>query len=186
MLRLMNIILSRLLVALLMWSPIFAADPGSFLGVKAKVEGKASYKDVKGSTTRTKTQSRTLKIEVSNLGREDVAATKVKWMIFGHTMKDHKLVELKNGESTVMVPARDKVELSSAEAKVTGTREHTVSSRKRSRGKTRTTSKKVQASGEEYFGYAVEVYVSGKLVASEYSQPSLEKELHPEKETKKH
>ncbi|GAA5483926.1 hypothetical protein [Haloferula sargassicola] len=182
----MNIILSRLLAALLMGSPIFAADPGSFLDVSAKVEGKASYKDVKGSSTRTKTQNRTLKIEISNLGKEDVPATKVKWTVFGHRMKDHKLVELKSGESTVVVPGRDKVELSSAEVKVTGTREHTVSVRKRSRGKTRTTSQKVPASGVEYFGYAVEVYVSGQLVASEYSQPSLEKELHPGKETKKH
>ncbi len=174
----MNIFLSRLLVTLLMGAPVFAANPGSSLGVRVKIEGKASYKDVKGSSTRTKTQSRILKIEVSNLGKEEVPATKVKWTVFGHRMKDHKLVELKSGEKSIIVPSEDSVEFSSSEVIASGTREHTVSARKRSRGKTRTTSKKVAASGEEYYGYAVEVYLGSKRVAAKYSQPSLEKVLH--------
>lgn len=177
----MNILLFKLVLFLAFSVPALAAPPESFLRVEATIGGKASYKGVKGSSTRTKTQSRILDIEVSNMGREDVAGIKVVWTIFGHTMKDHKLIELKRGEKTIIVPARDAVEIASPEVKVSGTRRHTVSERKGRGKKARVRSKKVPASGEEYYGYAVELYAGGKLVASTYSKPGLEKVLHPAK-----
>ena len=179
--RTMKTLLFNLLASLLMIMPILADQPGPSLGVSVEVEGKAAYRDVKGSSTRTKTQTRKLQIEVSTLAKEDIPGTKVKWTIFGHTLKNHHLVKLKNGENTVTVPGFKKVNISSAELKVTGTREHTVTVRKRSRGKTITTLKRVAALGEEYYGYAVEVYLGGKLVTAKYSHPGLEKELHPER-----
>lgn len=184
----MKTILTKSLAALLIAMPLAAAEPGSFLGVKANVEGKASYKDIKGSSTRIKIQTRTLNVEISNFGKEDIPGVKVKWWIFGHTMKDHKLVKLGQGERVVLAPARDGFKFASSKVEATGTRKHKVSSRKRpgkkSRGKkSRTTIKSVPASGKEYYGYAVEIYVGGKLVASIYSQPSFEKELHSKKQT---
>ncbi|MEJ6578702.1 MAG: hypothetical protein QNL33_11960 [Akkermansiaceae bacterium] len=92
-------------------------------------------------------------------------------------MKNHNLVKLKSGEKTVVVPGFKKVKFSSPEVKVTGTREHTVTVRKRRQGKSVTTSRKVAASGEEYDGYAVEVYLKGKLIVSEIKALTMDREF---------
>lgn len=158
--------------------------------VSVEVDGRTSYKNVKGSSTRTKTQSRTLGIEVSTLAKEEISGVKVKWKVFSHSLKDRSLVELDGGESTVKIPAFGKKEITSKEVKVTGTREHIVNTQSRrggqgggGGGRARVQSKKVAASGEDYHGYAVEVYVGGELVATKYSHPALERELQGEKKS---
>ena len=144
------------------------------LKVDVKIEGKA---DNKGSST--KTQSRILNIAISNYGDDTVPDVKVNWWIFGHDMKDHKPIILKEGESKVVVPAKGEVKVVSPEVKVTGTREHKVSSRKGSGRSSRATAKMIPASGQEYYGHAVEVYSGNTLIDAYYSKPSFEKDLHP-------
>lgn len=142
--------------------------------VDVKIESKADYK---GSST--KTQSRILNIAISNYGKDTLPDVKVKWWIFGHNMKGHQLIILKDGENKVGISANGKIEVASPEVKVTGTREHKVTSRKGAGRRGRASTKTVPASGQEYYGYAVEVYSSNTQIAAEYSQPSFKEELHP-------
>ena len=154
--------------------PRAAAGVSPSLDVDVKIEGKADYK---GSST--KTQNRTLNIKIANYGTSPLPVVKVRWWLFGHGMKDHKLIILKKDESVVVVPAKKTIEVASPELKVTGTREHKVSSRKGRGKRSRTSIKTVPASGQEYFGYAVEVYSGKTRIAAEYSKPSIQDELHP-------
>jgi hypothetical protein len=152
-----------------------AASPSVDLDVK--IEGKADYK---GSST--KTQSRTLNIKIANWGKAAVTDLKVKWWIFGHNMKDHKLIVIKEGESKTDVPAMGETKVTSPEVKVTGTRKHKVSSRKGRGRRSRTSTKTVPASGQEYYGYAVEVYSGQTPIAAYHSKPSIKEYLHPSRD----
>lgn len=171
----MNPFLSRTILLLAVGLPLVAAGADPSLRVDVNLESKADYKG-----TATKTQSRTLNINLENYGKDAVSDVKVKWWIFGHDMKKHtELVIMKEGEEKVVVPANGKSEVSSPEVSVTGTREHKVASRKGGGKRGRTSTKTVPASGQEYYGYAVEVYVGDDLITSEYSKPSIKDELHP-------
>lgn len=154
--------------------PMAAVGANPSVSVDVKIESKADYK---GSST--KTQSRVLNIKIENYGKDAVQDLKVKWWIFGHNMKGHELIVLKEGESKVIVPANGKIEVASPEVKVTGTREHKVTSRKGGGRRGRVSTKSVPASGQEYYGYAVEVSSGDTQIAAEYSKPSLKEELHP-------
>jgi len=153
-----------------------AAAASPFLTVDIKIKGKADYK---GAST--KTQIRTLNVEIGNYNKDAVPDVKVKWWIFGHNMKEHKLIVIKEGESKVVVPAKSDSVFTSPEVKVTGTREHKVSSRKRGRGgrRGRISTKTIPASGQEYYGYAVEVYSGNIQIAADYTKPSIKEYLYP-------
>ena len=153
--------------------PLAADGAAPHVGVDVKISNKA---DFKGSST--KTQSRILTTTLSNIGTDAVPDVQVKWWIFGHNMKDHKLITLKQGESKIVVPAKGEIEVASPEVKVTGIREHRVSSRKGGR-RGRVSTKTVPASGQEYYGYAVEVFSGNTRIAAEYSNPGIEKDLNP-------
>lgn len=148
--------------------PALAAPPTS-VGIKVEAEGKADYGD--GKKSETKTQTRTLRIALTNTGKTAVPQMSVKWTIYGHTMDGHKLVEIKSGTENAALAAGSGIEISTAQVSISGAREHAVSSG----GGRRMKFKNVPASGHQYYGYSVEVYDGGVLIASEYSQPSLEK-----------
>lgn len=155
--------------------PLALAGASPSLNIDLKLESTADHK---GAST--KTQSRKLTVEIANYANEDVPNLKVKWWIYGHDMKDHnKLVIIEEGESKVAVPARKTVEVVSPEVKITDTREHKVSSRKGRGKKSRSSTKTVPASGQEYYGYAVEVYSGDTRIEAEYSKPSIKEELDP-------
>jgi hypothetical protein len=156
--------------------PLSTSGASPSVNLDVKIEGKADYK---GSET--KTQTRTLNIKIENYSKEAVPDVKVKWWIFGHNMKDHAPIILKNGESNVVMPANGKSEVATPSISVTGTREHKVSSRKGGR-RGKITTKTVPASGQEYYGFAVEVYSGNTQIASEYSKPSIKDDLHPSKD----
>ena len=170
----MNPLISLTVLFLTFGFPLAAVGASPSVSVDVKIDSKADYK---GSST--KTQSRILKTTISNYGKDAVPDMKVKWWIFGHNMKDHGLVILKQGESKVVVPANGRIEVASPEVTVTGTREHKVSTRSGRGKRSRTSTKEVPASGQEYYGYAVEVVSGGNRIAAKYSNPSIEKELHP-------
>jgi hypothetical protein len=52
-----------------MFSPLMAAETVPSLSLSVEIEGKVDYKNVKGSSTPTQTQTRNLKIEVSTLAK---------------------------------------------------------------------------------------------------------------------
>lgn len=150
------------------------------LRLDAKIVGKASYARGKSES---KTQTRKIEVTVTNTSDKAMDGTVVKWVIYGHEMKNNQLKVIKEGEVKTGVSANDSKVVETAEVKITGNREYKVTSRSggRSGGKSRSKTTNVPASGEDYYGYAVEVFTDGKLVASYYSKPSIEKDLHPDK-----
>jgi hypothetical protein len=173
----MSSLISITILIISLGFPLVALGASPSVNVDVKIEGKADHK---GSAS--KTQSRTLNIKIANYGKDAVPDMKVKWWIFGHNMKGHELIILKDGESKVGLPANGKIDVASPEVKVTGTREHKVTSRKGRGRSSRASTKTVPASGQEYYGYAVEVYSGNTQITAEYSQPSFKKELHPTKD----
>lgn len=154
--------------------PLAAAEATPSINVDVTIKSKADYKG-----TATKTQSRTINTKIANYGSDAVSNVTVKWWIYGHNMKDHKLVVLKEDESKVVIPAKKTIDVTSPEVKVSGTREHKVTSRNGRGKRSRPSTKTVPASGQEYYGYAVEVYLGNTLVSSEYSKQGIKEELHP-------
>lgn len=140
------------------------------LRLHVNVVGKADYK---GGDT--KTQTRSLEIALENTGKTASKELVIQWRLYGHKMATRDLVDIKSGNIKRSLPAESKIQVSTETVKITGTGEHSVSKRKGHGRNARTTSRKVPASGHEYYGYSVRVYDQGKLVASEFSQPSLEK-----------
>ena len=154
--------------------------PITSVRLEAKIEGKASYARGKSES---KTQTRKIVAEISNTSEKAINGAVMKWVIYGHEMKDHqKLKVIKQGEEKTNIPANDSKVVETAETKVTGNREYKVTSKSRGRsgGKSRSKTTVVPASGEDYYGYAVEVFADGQLVASYYSKPSIEKDMHPD------
>lgn len=175
----MNLFVSLTILVLAAGLPLAADGAAPNVRVDVKISNKADFKDIKGSSSKTKTQSRILTTTLSNFNKDAVPDVQVKWWIFGHNMKDHGLIILKQGESKVAVPAVSKIEVASPEVTVTGTREHKVSTRSGRGKRSRISTKEVPASGQEYYGYAVEVYSGNTRIAAEYSKPGIEKDLHP-------
>lgn len=160
--------------------------PITSVRLETKIEGKASYAQGKSES---KTQIRKIVTEISNTSDKAMDHTVMKWAIYGHDMKSEKLKVIKEGEEKTSIPANDSEVVETAEVKMSGNREYKVTSRSRGnshgnsgggRGKSRTKTTTVPASGEDYYGYAVEVFVGGELVASYYSKPSIEKDMHPD------
>lgn len=164
----------------LLLTPHGGAQPSSSLRMETKIDGKATYSE---KSSKEKTQARKLTIEVSNTADKPVAATTVRWAIYGHTMSGNKLVVIKQGKQEITVPARGKKSVNSPEVKITGNREQTVAvkapakKKGNSKNKNKTIHKKIPAAGHDYYGYGAEVLIGGKIVASEYSKPSIGEDM---------
>ncbi len=145
--------------------------------MEAKIEGKAKY--AKGKSEG-KTQTRQNKAKISNSSDKKADSIVFKWAIYGHQVKDHKKFLIKEGGEKITVPANCSLMVSSPEIRIQGNREYSVGSRSRGRGgKSRTEFKTGPAAGEDYSGYAVEVFSGGRLVASHYSQPGMQSIMDP-------
>ena len=159
-----------------------SAQTSSSLRMETTIDGKATYSE---KSSKEKTQIRKLTIEVSNTADKSVAATTVRWAIYGHTMNGNKLVVIKQGKEEISVPARGKSTVRSPVVKITGNREQSVAvkapakKKRTAKDKNKVTFKKIPASGQDYYGYGVEIRTAGKIVASEYSKPSIEEDMRP-------
>lgn len=151
------------LISALSISGLSAAPNPRDLGLKVKVDGKASYDND------TITQTRKLEVTLSLAGKEPAPDLVVKWTIYGHSRKDHSLVVIKSGELKTSLEGGKSVALATPETTIKGVREHSVSTGSGRRRK----SKKVPASGDEYFGYSVIMSLGNTVVAEEYSHGSL-------------
>jgi hypothetical protein len=155
----------QLLAAVIVASNLSAAPESRTFGLKVKEEGKASYDND------AVTQTRKLNLALSLAGKEPAPGLVVKWTVYGHTRKDHKQVVIESGELKTSLEGGKSVTLTTPQVTIKGVREHSVST---GRGRSRR-SKKVPASGNEYFGYSVEVSNGTAVVAEAYSKPSLKK-----------
>jgi len=150
----------------LSFSPAAVAQVVPGLGLQVESKGKTEYGAARSEA---KTQTRTVLASVSNTGKSDLQSVEVRWAIYGKKMNGNDLVEISSGAETKNVPAGSSVVFESREVSISGAREHAVASG----GGRRKRFKDVPASGERYYGYAVEVYIGGKMVISRYDQPSI-------------
>ncbi len=109
-----------------------------------------------------KTQTKTLKIHITNSSAQDRTALRVKYWFFGKDVKDRDLAVLKQGEAKTDIKARATEMVESARVETVAVEAHT------DKGK-----KKVGASGDKFAGYGVQVLEGDKLMAEFFSSPSL-------------
>ena len=112
------------------------------LRMEAKIEGKATYDRGK---SKSKTQTRKIEVTLTNTSQNALDGAVVKWVIYGHEMKDHQLKVIKSGEEKTTIPANDSKVVETAEIKVTGNREYKVTSKSgEKRGKSRSKTNSLQ------------------------------------------
>jgi hypothetical protein len=150
-----------------------AAPVVHHITVKVDVDSSNDFKDIAGSTAKSKVQQRQLTVMLDNRDTGEATDLTVKWMIFAHTMDKHKLVPVKEGTVKTKVEALKTAAVKSAMVTIRGTPKHSVVTKKSRKGKVQTSSKEHPATGEEYFGYSVEVYADAVLIDEIFSQPSL-------------
>jgi len=160
--------LSSLLVVAL-GSLAFAEDTSAPPAAKAPAAAPApspivlrvqqSNKMVAPEKSLTRTQSRFLKLFLSNSSHDDVSL-KIKYAFFGHTVNEHSDFVVLDGEKDATVKPAIITEEDTPTATVTETR----------------ASKNKPASGEVIIGYGVQVFQGDKLVAEAF-EPSYMKDL---------
>ncbi len=115
-----------------------------------------------------KTQKRSLKIFVSNSGKEP-AELKAKYWFFGREAKGNDVVKLDEGEKPVSVKALGTEMVESATISATFEESHSANYNKGKPGKP------TEATGEKILGFSVQI-LQGEKVVAEYSDPPSMKE----------
>ena len=163
--------------AALVWGvlcgPLLAEPVGKHITMKIDMEDSTDYKNIAGSTARSKEQHRQLNVTLDNRDKEPAADVSVKWAIYSRKMDSHKLVTVKQGTTKARIEALSTTSVKSDKVTIKGTPRHTVVTRKSVKGKVQNNSKTEPATGEEYYGYAVAVYAGTVLIDEVFSQPSL-------------
>jgi len=154
-----------IIASVLATASLNAAPESRDFGLKVKVDGKATYDND------TITQTRKLLFNLSLAGKEPASHLVMKWAIYGHSRKDHDLVVIKSGELKVTLSTGQTQPFETPQITITGVREHSVSTGSGRRRK----SKKVPASGQEYYGYSAMLMSGSTVLAEEYSHESLKK-----------
>ncbi|MCX6865606.1 MAG: hypothetical protein NTV46_05195 [Verrucomicrobia bacterium] len=165
-------------VAVLAWSvacvPLLAEPPLlRHITATVTVDSSNDYQNISGSSEKSRKQGRQLNIVLANYDRQLVKDVSVKWAIYAHKMDNHKLVTVKQGTRKTTLEAHGTATVKSDRVTIKGTPKHSVITRKTIKGKVQTHSKSQPATGEEYYGYSVEVYAGSVLIDGIYSQPSL-------------
>ena len=154
---------------------LLTALPASALTLKVmqKVEV-----DNKGKTGDTKTQTRSLDMLITSLENGTVNAT-VKYWFFARNMKSGKETVLKRGSKDAALEKNVPTAVQSETVTSTYTEEHVEVEKAKGGNKSggknkgsKSTTKKIPASGERITGYAVQVFVGKELAADYYSAPS--------------
>lgn len=143
--------------------------------IEVRVQSDQDRKDLAKTTTDTVTQHKTLLITLSGKAKSPETRTG-KWTAYGRSLKGNDITALQSGEFKVSL-ANGAQHIESMKVRTTYTPEHAVVSTKRVRsgggtgGTTRTTAKKVEATGTKFIGYVVVVTDGGRVVG-EYSDPA--------------
>lgn len=154
--------------------PARAEQPVHHITARVAVESSNDYQKIKGSSDRSKKQERQLVITLDSRDKDSTGVT-VKWTIFGHAMKDNKLLTLGDGSAKVTLEGMKTATVKSDVIRISGTPKHAVTTVVNGRGKNpdKTHTEKKPASGEEYYGYIVQVFAGAQLLEEIASQPSL-------------
>jgi len=163
--------------AALIWTmicgPVLAEPVVRHITAKVEVDNSTDFKNIAGSTARSKEQKRQLSVTLDNRDKEPATDVTVKWAIYAHKMDTNKMVTVKEGSLKARIEALSTTSVKSDKVVIKGTPKHAVVTKKTVRGKVETSTKNEPATGEEYYGYAVAVYAGSVLIEELSSQPSL-------------
>jgi hypothetical protein len=135
------------------------------LRIEVQVKSSQDRKDIKGTSTDTVTQNKTLNISV--IGKAKNPETRIgKWMVYGRDLKTHAITMLGSDEFKLDIPIKGEQKVESKNITTTSTPEHTEVSGTGKRMKY----KKIEAEGTKYLGFGVQITDGEKLV-SEYFDP---------------
>lgn len=166
-------------VAGLVWGglsgPLLAEPVSHHITVKVSMENASDFKKITGSSKKSKQQTRQLSVTLDNRDKGQAKDVSVKWAIYARKMQDHQLVTVKQGTVKTQLEALEAKAVKSDRVIIKGTPKYSVTTRKTVRGKVQANTKHFPASGEEYYGYSVEVYAGSTLIDEEFSQPSLQR-----------
>lgn len=147
------------------------------VNIDVKIDASSDHKDLPKTNTDTVTQHRTLDIALTGKARSNEARV-VKWTVFGKNLKNNNIRVLGSGEIKLAFDAQGSAKVQSKEVTCTYTPEHSVVENNRGRGlnnrngnnNTLPRAKRVEAEGEKYLGYSVQV-LDGARVVGEASDP---------------
>lgn len=165
-------------LALLTLSPTSAQASfhDSSVRLEVKVNGGDSHDRIKGSTAVQHDQSKELEITVSSVSKAPPSGLRLKWFMYGRDLKSSSVSVLRSGEAKVALGSKGSQVINSAKVETKSTPEHSVVSRSRGRGGSgggRVSVKKVEATGDKYIGYGVQVFAGDKVVAEIYDPPGI-------------
>lgn len=143
--------------------------------IEVRVQSDQDRKDIAKSSADTVTQHKTFNIVLSGKAKSPEARTG-KWTAYGRSLKGSDLTAIESGEFKVdLASGSQKIE--SKKVSTTYTPEHATVSTTRSRntgtsgGTSRTTAKKVAATGTKFAGFGV-VVKDGERIVGEYFDPA--------------
>lgn len=167
--------LATLAALVLSWicQPARAQPSVPHITVTVSVKSTNAFKDIPGSGAKSKEQTRNLLVSLDNRDPQAIQGVSVKWTIYGRKMADNQLIVVKQGTETTHLDALKSGIVKSGEVAIKGTPQHAVTTTKRIKGKPRSSSTEQPASGADYYGYAVKVFVGNVQVEESYSQPGL-------------
>jgi hypothetical protein len=150
------------------------------VAVQVRTEGAAS-----GGKGVADTQKRSLAITLTNRTREELGGLTVKWVIFASDLKSGEIGKAGSGELKSSLPASgsETVQSQTTIMKYTPRHAETVTHKNRfndgnNRGKNRQQSVKiVDAKGDRYRGWGVQVLRGGTVVGEAYSTPELKAQM---------
>lgn len=118
-----------------------------------------------------KKQQRSLKIFVSNSSK-DAGELVAKYVFFGRDLKGSEVVKLDEGEKAVSVGPLNTTMVETGVATATSEEAHSTGYSSGGKGKGGSSGKKVEASGQKFTGYGVQLFQGDKMVAEQYDPPS--------------
>ncbi|RYD81930.1 MAG: hypothetical protein EOP84_10235 [Verrucomicrobiaceae bacterium] len=125
----------------------------------------------------TTVQKRSLKVHLSNSSGQDQTGLRVKYYYFTKDVKDKDVIVKESGEKSADVKARATEIAETPVVKSSFTDDHFEgggrNNNKGGRNNNFKAGKKVAASGDKIVGYGVQLYSGDKMIAEQFSGPSL-------------
>ncbi len=163
-------------------SSALAAPVLPHVSLRVTLDNGSDYKKIQGSSEKTREEKIQLNINLDNRDNLQNKDLRVEWTIYSHPVGKVNLIQAGHGTKKVSLAALKSLDFKSDKITVTGTPKHAVLSQNKNKNhnsgghnQNQTTSKEVAASGNQYYGYAVQLYLGGVLLDQAYSQSSLKK-----------
>ena len=161
--------------------PANASFHSSPVRLDVRVHGGDSHARISRSSGVKHDQKEELEITVSSVSKNLPSGLQLKWFMFGRDLKSNRVGVLRSGDAKIELGGRGPQVIRSAKIEAKSTPEHSVVSRGRGRGGrsggSRGSVKKVEATGDKYIGYGVQVLNGSKVVAETFDPPSLKQSV---------